>query len=83
MMTKKITSQLDLSEIESVPYRKTLTFVNTFIIHTTHFLNRFAALCEEKLMEVSNELERLGTHKQLQKQKHFHNHLIRQFPFDH
>jgi WASH complex subunit CCDC53 len=58
-MARKVGPQLDFTEVEPVPYRKTLTFVNTFIIHTVHFLNRFAALCEEKLMEVSTQVEQL------------------------
>jgi WASH complex subunit CCDC53 len=64
-MARKVAPQLDFTEVEPVPYRKTLTFVNAFVIHTVHFLNRFATLCEEKLMQVSTQIDQLGNDSKL------------------
>src|SRR5690606_34037821 len=38
---------------------KTIALVNAFVINTTQFLNKFAYLCEEKLANVAQELQRL------------------------
>ncbi len=44
---------------KAIPYRNTLSHVNNFIINTTQFLNRFSYLCEEKLRNVSRDVQRL------------------------
>jgi len=51
--------QLDFTEVDPIPYRKSLTFVNSFLIQTTQFLNRFANTCEQKLSDVSSQLQQL------------------------
>ena len=51
--------QLDFTEVDPIPYRKSLTFVNSFLIQTTQFLNRFANTCEQKLSGVSSQLQQL------------------------
>jgi WASH complex subunit CCDC53 len=50
---------IDFKTVESVPYRKTITIVNNFIINTTQFLNKFSFLCEKKLAEVSDQIQNL------------------------
>jgi len=54
-----IQPQIDYTDVEAIPYQKTLSFVNNFIIKTTEFINRFSFLCEEKLTSVSRQLQRL------------------------
>ncbi|XP_077250132.1 uncharacterized protein LOC143889712 isoform X2 [Tasmannia lanceolata] len=43
----------------SVFDQRTLYLVNIFIVNTTRFLNRFSALCEEKLADVHRRILRL------------------------
>lgn len=50
---------IDFKTVDSLPQRKTITLVNNFIINTTQFLNKFSYLCEEKLADVSNQIEKL------------------------
>eukprot|EP01112_Ceratiomyxa_fruticulosa_P008270 TRINITY_DN2138_c0_g1_i1.p1 TRINITY_DN2138_c0_g1~~TRINITY_DN2138_c0_g1_i1.p1 ORF type:complete len:212 (+),score=72.08 TRINITY_DN2138_c0_g1_i1:295-930(+) len=50
---------IDYTTVEAVPYKKTVAYINNFIINTTQFLNRFNYLCEKKLNEVSNQIQRL------------------------
>ncbi|GAQ78781.1 hypothetical protein KFL_000180630 [Klebsormidium nitens] len=42
-----------------VPDQKTLVLVNTFVVHTTQFLNRFAALSENKLADINRRIHRI------------------------
>eukprot|EP00243_Klebsormidium_subtile_P006003 TRINITY_DN2498_c0_g1_i4.p1 TRINITY_DN2498_c0_g1~~TRINITY_DN2498_c0_g1_i4.p1 ORF type:complete len:188 (+),score=27.43 TRINITY_DN2498_c0_g1_i4:78-641(+) len=42
-----------------VPDQKTLVLVNTFVVHTTQLLNRFAALCENKLADINGRIHRI------------------------
>jgi hypothetical protein len=51
--------QLDFTEVDPIPYRKSLTFINSFLIQTTQFLNKFANTCEKKLGDVSAQLQQL------------------------
>jgi len=50
---------LDYKQIPPIPYRKTVSLVNNFVINTTEFLNKFSYLCEQKLSKVTSEIERL------------------------
>src|SRR5256885_1552207 len=50
---------LDYKQIPSIPYRKTVSLVNNFVINTSEFLNKFSYLCEQKLSKVTSEIERL------------------------
>ena len=54
-----IDAQIDYTLVEPLPYKKTLCYVNNFIINTTQFLNRFSYLCEQKLGKVSRDIQRL------------------------
>ena len=50
---------INYEEVEGLPYKKTLAFVNNFVINTTQFINRFSFLCEHKLAGVSRDIQRL------------------------
>jgi len=51
--------KIDYTQVEPLPFQKTLVLVNDFIIKTTQFLNRFASLSEQKLSEVTRNIQRL------------------------
>jgi hypothetical protein len=44
-----------------VSHRKTVLFVNHFVVEVTRFLNRFANVCEERLLQVGSGVDRLET----------------------
>jgi len=50
---------LDFKIIPPIPYKKTVTLINSFVINTTEFLNKFSYLCEQKLAKVTSDIERL------------------------
>jgi len=50
---------VDYTKVEGITYKKSVAFVNNFIINTTQFLNRFSYLCEERLDTVSHNIQRL------------------------
>eukprot|EP00294_Goniomonas_avonlea_P012048 CAMPEP_0114554008 /NCGR_PEP_ID=MMETSP0114-20121206/7977_1 /TAXON_ID=31324 /ORGANISM="Goniomonas sp, Strain m" /LENGTH=197 /DNA_ID=CAMNT_0001739019 /DNA_START=13 /DNA_END=606 /DNA_ORIENTATION=- len=52
-------SKIDLSQINAVDFKKTVTLINQFVTSTTQFMNRFAALSEEKLRNVGHGIQRL------------------------
>ena len=52
---------VDLSQLRSIPLKKTLLLLNNFTANTTRFLNHFATVCESKLVDVSHTLTRLET----------------------
>lgn len=58
-MSGRLVARVNYEDVKPIPYRKTLTHVNTFIIKTTEFLNRFSYLCEERLRKVTRDIERL------------------------
>ena len=51
----------DYSRYDAVPHQTTLHLVNNFVLQTTRFLNRFSAVCEEKLSDVSKNIQHLET----------------------
>jgi len=51
--------KIDYTQVDPLPFQKTLVLVNDFIIKTTQFLNRFASLSEQKLSEVTRNIQRL------------------------
>jgi len=51
--------KIDYTKVEPLPFQKTLILVNDFIIKTTQFINRFASLSEQKLSEVTRNIQRL------------------------
>ena len=51
---------VDLSTITpAIPIRKTVMILNTFIISTTNFLNKFSILCDDKLAKIGKDLSKL------------------------
>mmetsp|Transcript_22716 Transcript_22716/g.25284 ORF Transcript_22716/g.25284 Transcript_22716/m.25284 type:complete len:215 (+) Transcript_22716:58-702(+) len=50
---------VDYNECEAIASDKTVSFLNTFIINTTQFLNRFSNICEQKLNKVGRKIQRL------------------------
>src|SRR5690242_11196560 len=50
---------LDFKTIEPISYKNTVSIINNFVINTSDFLNKFSYYCEKKLMEVSQNIERL------------------------
>ena len=50
---------IDYSEAPSVPHKITLSFINNFVVNTTHFLNKFGVTCEQKLKDVDTKIKGL------------------------
>ncbi|XP_062515470.1 WASH complex subunit 3-like [Corticium candelabrum] len=50
---------VDYTKVEPINHRELLAFVNHFVTHTVHFLNKFSCVCEEKLYEVSTRIQQL------------------------
>jgi len=48
-----------LSNIQPIPIKKTLMVVNSFVVSTTDFVNKFSVLCERKLNKISQSIQRL------------------------
>ncbi|XP_026486451.1 WASH complex subunit 3 [Vanessa tameamea] len=53
-------ANLDLSKIAALQQKRTLAFVNHFVITTVQFLNNFAKRCEQKLMLFERKLEKIN-----------------------
>ncbi|XP_061729671.1 WASH complex subunit 3 [Cydia pomonella] len=50
----------DLSKIAGLQQKRTLAFVNHFLVTTVQFLNKFTKDCEEKLMHFERKLEKVN-----------------------
>lgn len=50
---------VDFAGVPPVSHRRTLVFINQFVSHTAHFLNRFSLVCEEKLADIGERIQRL------------------------
>ncbi|CAH2077190.1 unnamed protein product, partial [Iphiclides podalirius] len=50
---------LDLTKIAALQQKRTLAFVNHFIITTVQFLNTFSKTCENKLKQFEEKLEKV------------------------
>jgi len=50
---------VDYSRVEGISTTKTLSAVNSFVINTTQFLNRFSYVCELKLNDISRHIQQL------------------------
>ncbi len=72
-------AQIDYSKVEPIPYRKTVAYVNNFVINTTQFLNRFSYLCEKKLSDVGNRIQRLEVTMQLLEVFSFSHYMTQQY----
>ncbi|XP_013149125.1 PREDICTED: WASH complex subunit CCDC53 [Papilio polytes] len=51
--------KLDLSKIGALQQKRTLAFLNHFVITTVQFLNTFSKTCEKKLMQFEQKLEKV------------------------
>ncbi|XP_064395226.1 WASH complex subunit 3-like [Halichondria panicea] len=50
---------VDYTKVPALEHKKTLIFLNRFIIQSTQFLNRFSTVCEQRLTELSTRIQRL------------------------
>ncbi len=48
-----------LTNIRSIPTKKTLMLINNFITNTADFMNKFAVLCERKLAKIALNTQKL------------------------
>lgn len=53
------TQAINYEKVAPVPHGKSLGFVNSFLVDTIEFLNRFSNVCDQRLNEVSNSLQKL------------------------
>ncbi|XP_017878058.1 WASH complex subunit 3 [Ceratina calcarata] len=50
---------IDYTKVPPINQKRTIAFINHFIVHTVTFLNKFALSCEERLMEFEYKLQRI------------------------
>ncbi|XP_076239640.1 coiled-coil domain containing 53 isoform X2 [Calliopsis andreniformis] len=50
---------IDYTKVPAINQKRTISFINHFIVHTVTFLNKFALSCEERLFEFENKLQRI------------------------
>ncbi|XP_076765860.1 coiled-coil domain containing 53 [Xylocopa sonorina] len=50
---------IDYTKVPPINQKRTISFINHFIVHTVTFLNKFALSCEERLMEFEYKLQRI------------------------
>eukprot|EP01084_Bolivina_argentea_P257186 433238_1 len=58
-------SELKMDTLQPVPVKKTLLIVNTFVVNTAAFLNKFVTTCESKLRKIHSDVQRMETTLQL------------------
>ncbi|KAF2365851.1 WASH complex subunit 3 [Trinorchestia longiramus] len=51
-------TSVNLEKVEALNPKRTLAFINHWIVHMVAFLNKFASVCEDKLSEVDAKLQR-------------------------
>ena len=49
-------AHVEKSKEDPIPTRKLLMMVNDYVVNSTRFVNRFHAVCEEKLQNVSKKI---------------------------
>merc|ERR1712062_640498 len=54
-------SELKMDILAPVPVKKTLLIVNTFVVNTAAFLNKFVSTCEAKLHKINTDIQRMET----------------------
>ncbi|XP_069085076.1 WASH complex subunit 3 isoform X1 [Pleurodeles waltl] len=54
-------SGIDLTKVPAIQQKRTVAFLNQFVVHTVQFLNRFSAVCEEKLATLSLRIQQIET----------------------
>lgn len=45
----------------AIQQKRTVAFLNQFVVHTVQFLNRFSTVCEEKLANLSLRIQQIET----------------------
>ncbi|MPC15995.1 WASH complex subunit CCDC53 [Portunus trituberculatus] len=58
MDTSVVTPNVDFSKVEAINQKRTLAFINHWVLHTVAFLNQFSAMCEERLIALDTKLRR-------------------------
>ena len=53
--------ELKMNTLQPVPIKKTLLIVNTFVVNTAAFLNKFVSNCENKLHKIHTDIQRMET----------------------
>ncbi|XP_043943683.1 WASH complex subunit 3 [Protopterus annectens] len=54
-------SGIDLTKVPAIQQKRTVAFLNQFIVHTVQFLNRFSTVCEEKLAVLLLRIQQIET----------------------
>ncbi|XP_012505709.1 PREDICTED: WASH complex subunit CCDC53 isoform X2 [Propithecus coquereli] len=54
-------SGIDLTKVPAIQQKRTVAFLNQFVVHTVQFLNRFSTVCEEKLANLSLRIQQIET----------------------
>ncbi|NP_001086321.1 WASH complex subunit 3 [Xenopus laevis] len=54
-------SGIDLTKVPPIQQKRTVAFLNQFVVHSVQFLNRFATVCEEKLSALSLRIQQIET----------------------
>eukprot|EP01084_Bolivina_argentea_P313703 543275_1 len=54
-------TELKMDTLQPVPVKKTLLIVNTFVVNTAAFLNKFVSTCESKLHKIHTDIQRMET----------------------
>ncbi|XP_003402401.1 WASH complex subunit 3 [Bombus affinis] len=50
---------IDCTKVPPINQKRTISFINHFIVHTVTFLNKFTLSCEERLLEFEYKLQRI------------------------
>ncbi|KAF5926529.1 hypothetical protein HPG69_001157, partial [Diceros bicornis minor] len=48
-------------QVPAIQQKRTVAFLNQFVVHTVQFLNRFSTVCEEKLADLSLRIQQIET----------------------
>ncbi|XP_044297126.1 WASH complex subunit 3 [Varanus komodoensis] len=54
-------SGIDLTKVPAIQQKRTVAFLNQYVVHTIQFLNRFSTVCEEKLSALSLRIQQIET----------------------
>ena len=50
-----------VKQVPAIQQKRTVAFLNQFVVHTVQFLNRFSTVCEEKLADLSLRIQQIET----------------------
>uniref|UniRef100_A0A5F8G6F5 WASH complex subunit 3 n=1 Tax=Monodelphis domestica TaxID=13616 RepID=A0A5F8G6F5_MONDO len=48
-------SGVDLTKVPAIQQKRTVAFLNQFVVHTVQFLNRFSTVCKEKPSGINHQ----------------------------